>query len=86
MYEAFGRGEECRVECCLSRSVDFLGLAKTNLVGCHEADPSVMMILIIPCKEPAAEHAGLLDGFKVFGELWLIFQCFEVGFGERVVV
>jgi len=42
----------------LSRSVDFLGLAKMNLVGCHEADPSVMMILIIPCKEPAAERAG----------------------------
>ena len=86
VYEAFGRGEECRVECCLSRGVDFFGLPKMDLVGRHQANPGVMMVLIIPCEEPAAECANLFDGFKVFGELWLIFQCFEVGFGERVVV
>lgn len=78
MYEAFGRGEECRVESCLSRGVDFLGLPKMDLVGRHQTNPGVMMVLVIPCEEPAAECTSLFDGFKVLGELWLIFQCFEV--------
>ena len=45
-----------------------------------------MMVFIIPGEETAAEDAGRVDGLEPFGEFWLIFQCLEVGFRERVVI
>ena len=49
-------------------------------------DTGVMMVLVVPCEEPAAEGAGLVDGFKPLGEFRPVFQRLEVGFRERVVV
>jgi 5-methylcytosine-specific restriction protein A len=37
-----------------------LGLPKMDLVGRHEANPGVMMVLVIPCKEQAEEFAGVI--------------------------
>ena len=45
-----------------------------------------MMIFVIPCEEAAAERAGLVDGLEPLGEFRLIFQRFEAGLQERVVI
>ena len=59
--------------------MDGVGLTEVDLVGCHQANACVMMVFIVPGCEPSAEGASILDGFEAFGELWLIFQCLEVG-------
>ena len=84
--EAFGRAQERGVEGRLAGCLDCFGLSEVDLVGGHQPDPGVMVVLIVPCEETAAEGAGLLDGFEVSGKFRLIFQCLEVGFRERVIV
>ena len=66
--------------------MDAVGLTKVDLVGCHQPNACVMMVLIIPGEETAAERAGFFDSFEPFGKLGLIFQRFEVGFRKRVVI
>jgi len=66
--------------------MDGVGLTEVDLVGCYQANACVMVVLIIPSEEAAAERAGFVDGFEPFGKLWLIFQCLEVGFREWVVI
>ena len=61
-------------------------LPEVDLIWRHQPDARVMMVLIIPGEEAAAEDAGRVDGLKPFGEFWLIFQCLEVGFREWVVI
>lgn len=57
-----------------------------DLVGCHQPDAGVMMLLVIPCEEATAEGAGLFDGFEVPGKFRLVFQRLEVSLRERIVV
>ena len=60
----------CLLDPFLTRAtIVLVGLPKMDLVGRHQTNSGVMMVLVIPCKEPAAECASLLDGFKVLGEL-----------------
>jgi len=59
--------------------MDVVGLTEVDLVGCHQANACVMMVLIIPGEETAAERAGIIDGFEPFGKLGLIFQRLAVG-------
>jgi hypothetical protein len=59
--------------------VDCAGLPEVDLVGGHQADACVMMVLVIPREEAAAECAGLVDGLEPFWELRLIFQRVEMG-------
>ena len=66
--------------------MDVVGLTEVDLVGCHQANACVMMVLIIPGEETAAERAGIIDGVEPFGKLGLIFQRLEVGFREWVVI
>jgi len=66
--------------------MDGLGLTEVDLVGCHQANACVMMVLIIPGEETAAERAGIIDGVEPFGKLGLIFQRLEVSFREWVVI
>ena len=63
-----------------------IGLTVVDLVRCHQADPGMVMLLIVPIEEPAAEAFGILDAAKALREAWLILQGFELAFGERVVV
>jgi len=63
-----------------------IGLTVVDLVRCHQADPGMVMLLIVPIEEPAAEAFGILDAAEVLREAWLILQGFEVALGERVVV
>jgi hypothetical protein len=46
--------------------MDLVCLSELGLVGCHKADACVMMVLVKPGKETAAERAGLVDGFEPF--------------------
>ena len=46
----------------------------------------MVMVLVVPGEEAAAEVLGILDAAEALGELGLVFQGLEVGFRERVVV
>jgi hypothetical protein len=52
---------ECAVECDLAGGVDLVGLTVVHLVGRHQADTGMVMILIVPIKEAAAERLGVLN-------------------------
>ena len=66
--------------------MDGIRLAVVDLVRGHEADPGVMMILVVPVEELAAEGLGILDAAEPAGKARLVLQGFEVALGERVVV
>ena len=57
-----------------------------HLIGRHQADASVVMLLIVPVEEAAAERLGILDTAEALWELGLVFHGFEVAFRERIVV
>ena len=78
--------EERRVQGGLAGGVDCARLPEVDLIWCHQADASVVMVLVIPGCEPAAECAGLNDGLEPFWELRLVFQRLEMGLREGVVV
>jgi len=59
--------------------MDGVGLTEVDLVGCHQMGACVMMVLIMPGEETAAERGRIIDGFEPFGKLGLIFQGLEVG-------
>ena len=63
--------EERGVERGLARGVDCVGLSEVDLVGCHQADACMWMVLVIPSEEATAERAGLFDGLEPFWELRL---------------
>src|ERR1700692_144624 len=52
----------------------------------HQADASMVMLLIVPVEEAAAERLGILDTAEALWELGLVFHGFEVAFRERIVV
>ena len=70
----------------LASGVDGFGLAIMHLVGCHQAEAYMVMRLIIPREERAAECFGVLDAAEGFRECRLILKRFEVAFRERIVV
>ena len=86
MAEPLWRAQERGIEGCLAGCPDFFGLSEMDLVGGHQPDAGVMVVLIIPCEETAAEGAGLFDGFEIPWEFRLVFQRLEVSLRERVVV
>jgi hypothetical protein len=54
-------------------------LAVVHLVRSHEADPGMVMVLVIPVDELPAEASGVLDAAEASREARLIFQGFEDG-------
>jgi len=54
--------------------MDGVGLAVMHLVRGHQADADVMVILVVPGAEAAAEGPGVLDAAETFRELRLVFQ------------
>jgi hypothetical protein len=83
--EAFGVSAEGAVEGDLTGGVDLIGLTVVHLVGRHQADTGMMMVLIVPSEEAAAERFGM-DATEVPRKLRLVFHGFEVAFRERIVV
>ena len=70
----------------LPRGMHGVDLTVMNLVRGHQADPAVVVVLVVPGEELTAEAPGVLDAAEALGETWLIFQGFEVAFGEWIVV
>ena len=70
----------------LASGVDGIGLTVVYLVRCHQTDAAMVVILVVPIEEVAAEASGVLDAAKALGELRLVLECLEVAFRERVVV
>ena len=77
--EPLGRAEKRGVEGCLAGDIDVVRLPEVDLIGGHQADSGVVVVLVIPGEETAAEDAGRVDGLKPFGKFWLIFQGLEMG-------
>ena len=70
----------------LAGRVNGVYLAVMHLVRGHEADPGMVMVLVVPIEEAAAEAPGILDATEAFREPRLILQRLEVALGERVVI
>ena len=66
--------------------MDGIGLAEMHLVGCHQPNTGVVVVLVVSIKEAAAEGFGVFDVPEVLGEPGLVFQGFEVGLRVRGVV
>jgi hypothetical protein len=46
--EALGIRAEGAVQCALAGGVDGFGLAVMDLIGCHQAETGMVMVLIVP--------------------------------------
>jgi hypothetical protein len=68
------------------RGVDLVGLTVVHLVGRHQADAGMVVVLIVPIEEAAAERLGVLDTAETLRKLRLVFHGFEVAFRERIVI
>ena len=84
--EAFGVSAEGTIEGYLPGGMDLVGQTVMHLVGRHQADASMVMVLIVPIEEAATEGLCVLDAAEALRKLRLIFHGFEVAFRERVVV
>ena len=84
--EALRGCAEGAIEGFLAGGVDRIGLAVMDLIGRHEAEAGMMVILVVPVEEAPAESLCILDAAEAAGKLRLVFQGLEVAFGERIVV
>jgi len=62
------------IESVLASEVDSVGLAVMNLVWGHQADPEVVMVLIVPIKIIAQEASGILDAAEARGNCGWYFK------------
>jgi hypothetical protein len=67
------------VEGELAGRVNGVHLTVMHLVRGHEADPGMVMVLVVPIEKAAAKAPGILDASEAFRELRLIFQRLEDG-------
>jgi hypothetical protein len=79
-------GAEGTIEGLLSGGMDLVGLSIVDLIRGHEADADVVVVLIVPGEEVAAELPGVFDAAEALWEPGLILQGLEVAFRERIVV
>lgn len=84
--ETFGVSAEGTVERDLAGSMDLVGLTEVHLVGRHQAYSGMVMDLIVPVEEAAAERLGVLDAAETLRKLRLVFHGFEVALRERIIV
>ena len=77
---------ECLIEGELASRVNGVDLAVVHLVRGHEADSGMVMVLVVPIEETAAEAPGILDATEAFRKSRLVFQRLEMALGERVIV
>ena len=84
--EPFGVRPVCVGEHGGALVTDGLGGAVVDVGGSVQAQPAVVMIVVIPGEEGLAVPAGGLDGVEAAGEVGPVLQGLELGFAERVVV
>jgi hypothetical protein len=80
--EAFRVSNEGVIESVLARGVDFVGLTVMDLIGCHQADACMVMLLIVPIEETAAERFGILDAAEALWKLRLVLHGFAKNFSN----
>ena len=86
MDEAFGVGAEGGGQGGLAGGVDLAGFSEMDLVGRHQAEAGMVMVLVVPAKEGAKKGDGVFDATEAFWKLRLVFQCLELAFRIRIVV
>jgi hypothetical protein len=84
--EAFRVSFEGAIQGALSGGVDCVGHAVMDLIGRHETNAGMVMLLVVPIEEAAAEGLGILDAAEALWKLGLVFHGFEVAFRERIIV
>jgi hypothetical protein len=84
--EAFGVSGEGAVEGGLACGLDCVGLTVMHLVGRHQADAGMVMILIVPIEESSAERLDILNAAEAPWKLRLVLHRLEVAFREGIVV
>src|ERR1019366_7758273 len=77
---------ERMIEGELAGCLNGIDLDIVHLIRVHQADPGMVMVLIVPDEECATETSCVLDAAEAFGKARLRLQGLEVAFGERVVV
>ena len=78
-----GLGHE---QCLLACQLDGLGQAVVNAVRGVETDPRMMVCVVVPIEEGAAETARVLDRTETLGKLRPVLHGAELRFRERVVI
>ena len=56
------------IKCVLACGVNGIGLTVVDLVRCHQADPGVVMALIVPIEKAAQKLFGILDAAEALGK------------------
>ena len=57
-----------------------------NAVWCVQTNPGMMMLVVVPVEERAAEDARVLDRTKPLGKLGPVLHSPELRFRKRVVI
>jgi hypothetical protein len=84
--EAFRGVAAGTIEGLLAGGVDGISLAVVNLVRGHDADPSMMVVLVVAVEELAAGGLGILDAAEPTRKARLVLQGLQVAIGEGDVV
>ncbi len=51
----------------LAGGVNGVDLAIMDLIGGHETDPGMVMVLVVPIEEASAKASGVFDAAETFG-------------------
>ena len=65
---------------------DVRGLAVVDHGRRHQAEPGMMVLVVVPLKEGLAEAASIFDGAEAIRETRAVFQGAELAFRIRIVV
>src|SRR5208282_5573789 len=76
----------CFAEYGLPRLQHCVGIAVMDRGGREQAEPPVVMLVVLPSKECRGEALGMFKTVEAFGELRPILHGLELALGERVVV
>ena len=85
-FESVRMGSEGVIEGGLAVLEARLDEAAVNVGGSEQGDTGVAMLVVVPMEEGLAVGAGIFDGAEPVGEVGSVFQGFELGFGEGIVV
>ena len=70
----------------LPGGANFVGLSVVNHLRRHPTEGRVMMLVVVPGKEPLAKDSTMFDATKTIRELGPVLERFEVRLREGIVV
>ena len=80
MDESFGMTLVGEVEDQLTCGDRLWRMSIMHAVRRQKTDAAMMVFRVVPLEEVDAKGACVLDAAEPFGELWPVFQCFELAF------